>query len=196
VGGGILFLWSGLTGRKWSSVLKALISGQDPRTVKPNQAIAGTPASLIAQANAGGVSATVGSPGSGFANDLLSFVGKAPYVWGGANPRGWDCSGACNWCICHDNHHAIPGFAGGTFTGNTHGPPTGIWLAWCAAGNATSLTAAQCQANDLVIWQTHMGIATSNTEFVSAVDVQQGTTVGPIHGGGPFGEIATFWRLH
>lgn len=41
VGGGILLVWSGLTGKSWSAVLKDLISGKNPKNVKQTQAISG-----------------------------------------------------------------------------------------------------------------------------------------------------------
>jgi len=184
-GGGVLLLWSGLTGRSWSTVLKDLVSGKNPAASPVKNPITGTPATAL-QANTD----------SSFANDFLNYVGRVPYKWAGASPiTGWDCSGSVNYVVCHDSNHAIPGYKGGTFTGNTHGPPTGVWLGWCAAGNAQRLSASMCTAGIIVIWQTHMGIAISNTQYVSAYDTQDGTCVKPIHGGGPVGEVATFWRL-
>src|SRR5437762_2563898 len=35
------------------------------------------------------------------------------YRWGGASPRGWDCSGFCNWTLNHDLGRAIPGYSPG-----------------------------------------------------------------------------------
>jgi len=40
-GGGILLLWSGLTGRSWSTVLKDLISGKTPTKTAPTNTILG-----------------------------------------------------------------------------------------------------------------------------------------------------------
>lgn len=46
-GGGIILLWSGITGKKWSTVLKDLISGKSPTSIPQTQAITGTPASAF-----------------------------------------------------------------------------------------------------------------------------------------------------
>lgn len=130
--------------------------------------------------------------GVAIADNFLTYVGRSPYLWGGARPSGWDCSGACNYVICHDMGYDIPGYNGGTFSGDTHGPNTTIWLEW--AGTVW-VPRNSIRKGDLVIWPTHMGIVLAADEYVSAFDTQLGTVKEPIHGGGPNGETATFWRL-
>jgi peptidoglycan DL-endopeptidase CwlO len=192
LGAGGLFVYAGIKGYSVPHAAQALIQGQPPGTGGQANPIttptgpapgSGAPAATPGQANTD----------SAIANDFLAYAGKVPYVWGGASPvTGWDCSGSCNYVINKDNSHAIPGFAPNTLTG--HGPSTLGWLAW-APGNMTHLKESETGAGDLVIWQTHMGVCTGNGEYVSAYDTADGTAVKPIHGGGPIGEIASFWRL-
>jgi hypothetical protein len=40
-GGGIILIWSAITARKWSSVFKSVIKGQDPTKVAPTNLITG-----------------------------------------------------------------------------------------------------------------------------------------------------------
>lgn len=42
IGGGVIFLWSGLTGKSWSQVLKNLIQGKSPTGVTATQSITGS----------------------------------------------------------------------------------------------------------------------------------------------------------
>jgi hypothetical protein len=62
IGGGVLFLWSGLTGKKWSTVFKDLIGGKNPVTAPQAQGITGTPLSAIQTAGYGG--SGIGSAGA------------------------------------------------------------------------------------------------------------------------------------
>lgn len=64
IGGGTILLWSGLTGRKISTVLKDLISGKSPTTAPQTNPITGTPTSAFGYgslASPGGPAGT--SPG-------------------------------------------------------------------------------------------------------------------------------------
>jgi len=121
-----------------------------------------------------------------------SYVNRVPYRWGGANPRGWDCSGFVNYVLCHDLGYNIPGYRGGTFTGAVHGPSTYSWAGW---SGMSWVARASVQAGDIVLWASHMGIAVGPNYYVSAYDTQLGTVIEPIHGGGPYGETASFWNL-
>lgn len=83
-GGGSLLLWSGLTGKKWTVVLRDVIAGKNPSTAGTNS-IAGTqlPASTVAgitttnpfTGNTGIVS------GSAAANKAMGMLMAAPYGW-------------------------------------------------------------------------------------------------------------------
>lgn len=191
-GGGVLFLWSGLSGKSVSAALKNLIKGQSPATAPTTQSIAGTPLSAIA--SSGGVPGGAASGGNNCAaNYLVSRVHKSPYVWGGGTPNGWDCSGAVNWSENKVCGKAIPGFAPGTLTG--HGPATLEWLPWLAAGHGTKISRQAVDAGTICLWQTHMGIAINNISYVSAADQQLGTVVQAINSGGPSLEVPTFWNI-
>lgn len=124
------------------------------------------------------------------------------YVFGGAPgvfaQFGWDCSSAVNWCASRDGR-AIPGYGPGKYEGLIHGPSTFGWAPW-APQHMNSIDRSRVRRNDICLWPTHMGVAVSNTWYVSAAChgccylSRCDTIVQPIHGGGPFGETASFWR--
>jgi cell wall-associated NlpC family hydrolase len=142
----------------------------------------------------GGGSGSSGSGGSGgggsatdsaIANDALQYVGHA-YVYGGApgpdGKGGWDCSSFVNYVLGHDLGMSIPGGSWSTVTddGNEHGPDVSDYVLWTGATTVSSVA-----AGDLILFppNTHMGIATDGTNFVSAEDPQDGTAVAPISAG-------------
>ena len=201
IAAGSVFLYAALKGISVTASIQAIISGKSPAGLPQVNPI-GTPVGVMPSAPGlpvGPGGTTTNPTGSTVANDALTYVGHC-YSFGGApgtSGRGcWDCSSFVNWVLGHDLGLAIPGYKPGAYGGTSHGPPTMVWLAWGAAGNMTRISAGQVAPGDLVIWQTHMGIATSAADYVSAYDSAEGTVVHPIHGGGPIGEVATFWRLH
>ena len=137
---------------------------------------------LAASSAAGAGNFGVSASGGAVARDAEKYVGKVPYKWGGANPKGWECSGLCNYVICHDAGLDIPGYAGGTFDGSTHGPTVGEWITWPSVDVIDGLSKAE--PGDLIAFgpDVHMGIAVSSTEFVNAADPKQGTIKSSISG--------------
>lgn len=179
--------WRGQGPAVWPSYpLKSVLQGHGlppPQPAPPpSDEVTAYEATLGAQIAAQEQATT--SPGGGtttgaaIANDALKYVGH-PYRWGGANPQGWDCSGFVNWVCGHDLFLAIPGLPRGTqFDGQNHGPDVAQWLAWSGVAHITGPP----QAGDLVAWgpNFHMGIATSGTDLISALNPAQGTRVTPI----------------
>lgn len=129
------------------------------------------------------------------AADILRYAGKVPYVWGGGNPSGWDCSGCVNWVLGHDLGLTLPGGLK-NFDGSFHGPVVLDYVAWGGA-----VTVPSPQAGDLCIWPEvggaggHIGIAISTTRMCSALDPALGTAVTPIAGVGPGGVSVMFRRV-
>lgn len=172
---GLLFTWSGLAGASVSGSIRDLISGQKPEA--GTNPITGT---------GGGA----GQTGSAIANQALTYRGD-PYVWGGANfPKGGDCSGLVNDVVGRDLGMAIPGYPTGKFTG--HGPVTSQWFAW---NGAATVAIPDMQAGDLVCWITHMGIAISGGQMISALNPSLGVMVTTVAGAAPPGEPMRIRRL-
>lgn len=107
------------------------------------------------------------------------------YLWGGAagidGTGCWDCSGAVNNWVGAQAGQPIPGFPAGTFDGTQHGPSTLGWLAWQGQG-VGSIDRSQVRGGDIMCWQTHMGLAISSDEMVSAANPAQGTIRSGIDG--------------
>lgn len=109
-----------------------------------------------------------------------------PYLWGGYLPKtGWDCSGFANYILGEAFGITLPG--GFKWTGTSHGPVTGQYLVWSGAKTTTSPS-----AGTLCCWETHMGIAISSTQMISALNPALGTQVTSFAGGAPSGEVLVF----
>jgi len=190
-GAGGLLVWSGLKGKSWSQVLRTVLNGRKPETTATTLAI------TAPDITGGGVPASganVGPLAQSIASDAQQYVG-AGYVWGGAPAKGignWDCSSFCNWVIGHDMRRAIPLYAPGTYSGNSHGPPTTVWLVW---SGCFTIKRQDALPGDLAVWQTHMGIITGNNRMVSALNSTIGTRQTSIDGAAPPGEILAVRRL-
>lgn len=120
------------------------------------------------------------STGSAIADAFLAYVGKVPYRWGGADPAGWDCSGAATWVLHHDLGYDLPS--------NTHT----VCLQFYGWSGAVKV--ASPQPGDLVVWPTHMGVAISATQMVSALNPSRGTVVTTFSDAVP-GSTPTFLRV-
>lgn len=191
---GVLLVWSAIKGWSLLGTIQDVVAGKKPagttRTGTPISAPAGP---------AGGSSGTPGAAatGSQIADRFMQYQGHL-YKYGGFPGRAgtdpWDCSSAVNWVVSHDLGLPWPG--SGRYDGTSHGPPTGSWAAWLLAhgGGSTTVKRAQVQAGDIIVWAGHMGIATSNTQMISAENPTYGTLVGAIDGGGA-GPVLVYGRL-
>ena len=199
VGIGSIFVWSGIKGWSILATVGELVTGS-----KPSGAVVNPVASLATpQATAGGAAAAGGPPigaqGSqgplGLAGIAVQYQGH-PYRLGGApgpnlaNP--WDCSSFMNAIVAIKGGRAIPGYAPGKYTGTTHGPPTGSWVIW---SGMTTISRANVQADDIILWLGHMGMAISNTEFISALNPTEKTRIRNIDAGIGRGPIVRIGRL-
>jgi cell wall-associated NlpC family hydrolase len=133
--------------------------------------------------------------GSAIAGDAMKYVGT-PYVFGGSNPTdGWDCSSFVNWVLGHDFNMKLPGTMTPGFAGTSHGPAVLQYATWTKAH-----AVLKPEAGDLCIWpgagaNGHIGIATSPSHMVSALNPALGTATSPIHGAGPAGVVVVFKRI-
>jgi hypothetical protein len=86
VGGGVIFLWSGLTGKSWSQVLKSVIQGKSPKKVAQSQAI--TPLPLTG--TGAGIPGLTSGPisGAGAPSGAVLSPGQIRSLWimAGGNP--------------------------------------------------------------------------------------------------------------
>ena len=179
---------------KWpTDPIKDILQGKPQPNSKPQE----TAIQLLAdvESSTGGGGAAGGSSsatGSEIADDALKYVG-AGYVWGGNadKPGNWDCSSFVSYVLGHDLDIPLPGGNWGNpgFPPHAHGPTTVTYLVY-----GHPIGRAEVQAGDLIVWQTHMGIAISNNEMVSARDPQEGTGKDTIDGDIP-GETPHFRRV-
>lgn len=192
-GVGGLLVWSGIRGKSWSQVLRTVMNGRKPETIATTLAIQ-TP--NIAPDSAGGVAAS-GANVTGLASTLAASaqaqVGKWRYVFGGTPAQGSvDCSSLMNEVIGDYNGLAIPLYAAGTYHGQSHGPPTTVWLVW---SGAFTIKAQDAMPGDLAVWQTHMGMIVGNNQLVSALNPSLGVRQTTITGAAPPGEVLRVRRL-
>jgi cell wall-associated NlpC family hydrolase len=183
--GGVV-LWSGISGNPIGYTLKDLIQGTIPKAQIPAgttsaQSDAAIPVDLSTPANAASNSTT----SSSIANDALKYVGHK-YVYGGPSNEttGWDCSSFVSYVLGHDLGLPIPGgtWASQTDSGKSHGPTVASYVLW---SGAEGVSKTGVQPGDLICFppDTHIGIATSGSEFVSAEQPSTGTGVAPISSG-------------
>jgi cell wall-associated NlpC family hydrolase len=163
--------------------LRSLVKGTVPTGPTVGAKKGGVAAALSgiatkAQTTADAAAAAVSSPTSQFgsslgqriADDARKYLG-VPYVWGGATPSGFDCSGLVTWVLHHDLGIELPN--------NTH-TVTGVFLGWTGARNVPRNEAAP---GDLCCNGGHIGIAVDNQNMIHAPDVGEVVKVGPIQPG-------------
>lgn len=179
---GAILIWSGIKGWSVLATVGDVITGKKPSQSQIYPLTSGD--------NATGGSTGNAATGSVIADTALQYLGHL-YKYGGApGPNGtnpWDCSSFVNFVVGRKLHMAIPGYGPGKYPGTVHGPPTGSWAIWPGLHHKSRSDIA---AGDIIVWPTHMGIAISSTEMVSATgpDGTPSTKKDPIHGGGPTGE--------
>jgi cell wall-associated NlpC family hydrolase len=183
-GTGVLFVWSGIRGWSVLGTIGDAITGN-----RPNQPVS-YPLSIAPKG--GDAAGTVPSSGAGgIAGIALQYQGHA-YRFGGApgkdGSKPWDCSSFVNFVVAIKAGMAIPGNKPGQYNGSSHGPTTGVWAVW--TGMAT-VSRSDVQAGDILVWGSHMGIATDNSHYISAHSPAKGTTVTgiPTSGLGPLVRI-------
>lgn len=146
--------------------------------------------------SSGGVAASganVTGLASTLAADAVASVGKWRYVFGGVPAQGVvDCSSLMNEIIGDQNGLAIPLFAPGTYHGQSHGPPTTVWLVW---SGCFTIKAQDAMPGDLAVWQTHMGMIVGANQLVSALNPSLGVRQTTITGAAPPGEVLRIRRL-
>ena len=201
VGIGSIFVWSGIKGWSVVKTIGDLVTGVKPSGTEVNPVGSLSTSSL--QAQAGGQAAAGGPPvtgqGSqgplGLAGIAIQYQGHA-YKLGGApgpslaNP--WDCSSFINAIVAIKGGRAIPGYKPGQYNGATHGPPTGSWFIW---SGMTTITRDQVQADDIILWLGHMGMAISHDEMISALNPTEKTKITNIDAGVGKGPIVRIGRL-
>jgi hypothetical protein len=166
---------------KWpTDPIKGILQGKplDAPTYTGEQQRIGAVKANLAQFAGGGSISPVGS--NSLADDAQKYVGQG-YVWGGnaSQPGQWDCSSFVSYVLGHDQGLPLPGGHWGDpgFPPNAHGPTTGSYLLY-----GTPIDRTAVQAGDLCVWSSHMGIAISNSQLVSARDPQEGTGISSIDG--------------
>ena len=184
-GAGVLFVWSGMRGWSVLATIGDVITGK-----KPNEPVS---IPLSTPGNAG-ANSTGGAGSSGLVGIAMQYVGHA-YLFGGApgkdGSKPWDCSSFVNYVVGVKAGLAIPGNAPGRYDGTSHGPTTGVWAIWTGM---TSVSRANVQPGDIIVWGSHMGIATSNSQYISAHSPAERTTVTNIPTSG-LGPIVRIGRL-
>lgn len=186
VAAGSILLWSGIKGWNVSKFVGELITGKKPTGADEY--------ALVDPNSAGGTSGGTIATSSGIANDAQKYVGHG-YTYGGVPGKdgksNWDCSSFVNWVVGHDSGRAIPGYSAGQYDGSVHGPATGQWIIWPGLQH---IQQSQLAAGDLIVWPTHIGIAISNTQMISALNSQLGTKITGISGP-ESNSLAVFGRL-
>lgn len=164
--------------------LRSLVKGKVPTGTKVGAAkgSVGAAAALATIATkaqksadaAGSTGTATGQFGSGSGQRIADAARKylgVPYVWGGATPSGFDCSGLVTWVLHHDLGINLPS--------NTH-TVTGQFFVW---GGAKDVPRSQAAAGDLCCNLGHIGIAVDNNSMIHAPDLGDVVKIGAIQAG-------------
>jgi cell wall-associated NlpC family hydrolase/nucleoid-associated protein YgaU len=114
-------------------------------------------------------------PSDGLAAAALKFLGS-PYIWGGASPKGFDCSGFV-WYLAKQLNKQVSRGMLGQYNGGTHPSRTDL------------------KPGDLVFFQntwapglSHNGIYLGDDKFVNAADESTGVTISNLN--------SAYWSAH
>lgn len=114
-------------------------------------------------------------PDTGMGDKLVAFmmqyVGKAPYVWAGSTPSGWDCSGFVMYSVKAVYGINLP-------------HQSGLQMNY-----GTPVPASDIRPGDLILSQGHAAVAISSDTVVNALNPNAGTTVTPIKWAFPNGYV-------
>lgn len=182
-GTGIVFMISGtviaISGLRNATIVdtaRAMISGKSVPT--QGSQVAAARGALPQTGEAHGkfipkIGETPSAAGSELGNRVaaaaVTYVGKVPYVFGGEDPSGWDCSGFTTWVMVKD--------CGLTTLPNSFHTTALEFLLW---PGAVTIPRAQAAPGDLLCWGSHVGIALSTTDMVDAPNKTDGTLIEPI----------------
>jgi cell wall-associated NlpC family hydrolase len=174
---GSIFLYSALKGKSVLASAQAIITGKSPATVKPTLQITDSPPSTDTNS-----STTLPSGNNSIVGIAMKSNGQHRYIYGAPPPIGKvDCS---SWVseVLGDAGLPIPGgtWAQMTHNGTEHGPTTISYLGWSGA-KTIGHSPSDAQPNDLVVWQTHMGICIGPNQMISAQDEKLGIGTSTIH---------------
>lgn len=163
---GGFFVWIGIRNVPVLTGLRDIMKGKAPTPVPgtptptpPELAPDLSKVSFSNADNAGG--AAMGGTGSRIADAARKYLGT-PYVWGGAQPGGMDCSGLVTYVLAHD--------LGLTNLPSQAHTVTTQFLVW---SGAQTVPRDQCAAGDLVCWTGHIGIAIDRDNMIHAPDIGQ-----------------------
>lgn len=171
---------------------RAVLSGQEYVTDenKLQDRMVGVMERALVAAIKAGQTVLGGGTGSEVAKYALKFAG-APYVLGGATPRGWDCSGFTAWVY---EHFGLMPAAQGTRFGTSESQ-----FAWAKKTPNPEIGGLAFFNDGIFANPGHVGIITSPTMYISAHSPAKGTSNSPISGAVGFGippgrSVASFER--
>jgi cell wall-associated NlpC family hydrolase len=119
--------------RAFQAKVAAAAAAAQARAAAPTRSVAG-PSSTPSTSGGGGSSTTVPvsagplpplAPGAAGAVQAAEREVGVPYVWGGASPSGFDCSGLVMWAYAQVGI-SLPHYSGGQYADTTHIPLSAI----------------------------------------------------------------------
>ena len=181
-----------------SDPIKAVLQGKDlPPATRDDSLLSALSGPGWANAGAAGVQAVQGAltGQTAIATDAIRYEGQG-YVMGGRadRPGNWDCSSFLSYVLGHDFGLQLPGgghYGDRGYPPNEHGPVASQYKLY-----GTGIDQSQLQAGDLVVWNTHCGIAVDSSRTIAARTPAEGTGISTIAGTSQsIGESPVFRRV-